>query len=214
MSNIVQVYLDIAINNREMGRLVFKLYRDLFPDGVENFARICAGDTSQQIPTGHQDTPIWKVTKRTYDGCVCYRYRHNGYLMSGDIYANNGSDAGTIFGDMPIPAPDADRYIPHDMAGLLSLAPRAPDSQDPSSCAMYDSTFLITLAPPETKLQDRLNETQIAIGHLIQGHAILDAINEELSVKRSTLHSRTNIIIRESGVIPSTRSIFRQSSRT
>lgn len=212
LDNIVQVYLDVAVNNQEAGRLVIKLYRDLFPEGVQNFISICQGNTNQQIPTGYQDKPIWKTTKRSFEGCVFYRSQHNGYLLSGDIYANNGSSAGTIYDDQPITIPDPDRYIPHEIAGLVSLVPRTPTSDDPPGQLTYDSTFLITLAPPNPSVQAKLDRDQIVIGHLVQGSNVLEAINQEISPRRPDggQYRRVTIVISECGVIPSVRAGHRK----
>jgi len=214
MSNIVHVYLDLAVNNRAVGRLGIRLYRDLFPEGVENFARICQGDTMQQIPTGHQDTAIWKTTRRSYDGCVCYQSQHDGYLLTGDIYANNGSDAGTIYNDQPIRMPeDAERYIPHDIAGLISLVPKTRPDPNSAEPLQYDSTFLITLAPPEPAVQERLDRTQVVIGYVTQGHAVLEAINQELAPRRSRAHARCTIAIQESGIVPPIKNVYKKPRR-
>lgn len=213
LDNIVQVYLDLAVNEKEMGRLVIKLYRDLFPEGVQNFVSICQGNTNQQIPTGYQDQPIWKTTRRSFDGCVCYRYQYDGYLLSGDIYHNNGSSAGTIYDDAPISAPDPDRYIPHEMAGLISLVPQTPrPNESESSIHQYDSTFLITLAAPSADVQAKLDRDQIVIGHVVQGLEVLAAINQEISPLQTggEQRRRISVIIRESGIVPSIRSSYRK----
>lgn len=41
--------MDVAINGKETGRLVFKLYKDSSPKTVENFRSLCVGDKGTNL---------------------------------------------------------------------------------------------------------------------------------------------------------------------
>lgn len=161
------VYFDMGLNGEDIGRITIELYRDCFPDAVENFLRIAEGSTSRSEPRNGYT----RLTKRSYEGTRFFRKVYNQYIMGGDIYQNNGTDAGTIFNDQPIPEIVPDYFIPHDKSGLISVVSYPSESQG----KLYDSTFMITLGPtPE------LNTTQVVIGSVIRGQEILTRINNSI----------------------------------
>lgn len=169
------VYMDINIGCELLGRLHIRLFRDVFPAGVENFVKIASSRTYQVTIKGSGAYKYKKEIKRSYDGCRFYHKLHNNYLVGGDIYNNNGTNAGTIYCDNPIPAAFGDYYYPHEEKGLISLVP----FRDESGRLFYDSTFMITLddAKPSNMLSD-MDEDQIVIGHVYDGLDILDKINQ------------------------------------
>src|SRR5581483_4685911 len=93
------VYMDISLKGTDIGRLYIKLFRDVFPAGVENFARIASGKTYRIIQKGAGQYKYKKEIRRTYEGCRFYKFLYNNYIISGDIYTNDGKNAGTIYND-------------------------------------------------------------------------------------------------------------------
>lgn len=169
------VNMEICINGEFFGMVRIKLFREVFPAGVENFVKISAGKTYQITKKGANRVSYTKDTRRSYDGCAFYHFSHNNYIVSGDIYNNDGTKAGTIYNDMPIPAILGDFYYPHESKGLVSLIPYHDEA---SGNLFYDSTFMITLdnVRPTNVLKD-LDADQIVIGQISEGIDLLDRIN-------------------------------------
>ena len=170
------VYFDIAAGATSLGRIHIKLFRDVFPAGVENFVLIAAGLTYRIQTKGCGKGKFVKETQRTYTGCKFFHKVFETYVVSGDIYTNTGQTAGSIYDDRPIPAALGPEYIPHEGRGLVSLVPFTDEA---TGELMYDSTFMITLdcAKPSNGLGE-LDESQIVIGYICEGIDVLDRINE------------------------------------
>lgn len=170
------IYMDISLQGENIGRILIKLFRDVFPAGVENFIKIATGKTYRVTKKGGSHFKYNKETRRTYDGCNFHHFLHNNYLISGDIYNNNGTSAGTIYEDKPIPAEFGEYYYPHEAKGLVSLI---PFKDDVTGKIFYDSTFMITLddVKPSNVLSE-LDADQIVIGHVYSGMDVLDKINK------------------------------------
>jgi len=169
------VFMDITLQEECIGRIYIRLFRDVFPAGVENFVRIANGQTFRVQNKGGDGYKYKKETRRTYEGCRFFNFQFNNYLVSGDIYKNNGTSAGTIYCDQPIPPCFGEYYYPHDGKGLVSLV---PFKDDVTGKIYYDSTFMITLdgARPNNVMND-LNQDQIVIGKVYDGFDVLDYMN-------------------------------------
>jgi cyclophilin family peptidyl-prolyl cis-trans isomerase len=170
------VYMDITLKGETLGRLLIRLYRDVFPAGVENFVRIASGKTYRTEKKGFGKYTYTKEIRRTYEGCKFYSFSYNNYIISGDIYNNNGTNAGTIYCDEPISPCLGDYFYPHDMKGLVSLV---PFTNEQTGEIFYDSTFLITLddIKPSNNLIE-LNCDHIVIGQVYCGIDIITKMNE------------------------------------
>ncbi|QGR54154.1 cyclophilin family protein [Moumouvirus maliensis] len=172
------VYMDISLKGENFGRIYIRLFREVFPAGVENFVNIAMGKTYRVSEHGSGRYSYNKHVKRTYEGCRFFNKLHNNYLVSGDIYNNDGSNAGTIYCDEPIPANFGEYYYPHETKGLVSLIPFYDKE---SGQYYYDSTFMITLDDIKpTNILEELDNDQIVIGQVYQGLDILDKMNELL----------------------------------
>jgi len=170
------VWMDITLNEEIIGRIFIILYRDVFPAGVENFYRIASNKTYRIENRGAGKYMYKKETLRTFSGCKFFHMKFNNYVVSGDIYNNNGSGAGTIYYDKPIPADFGPCYHPHDDRGLVSLIP-FEDAQ--TGQIYYDSTFMITLDHPKpSNVLSELDENQIVIGQIYNGTYVIDRMNE------------------------------------
>ena len=169
------VYMDITLQEKVIGRIYIRLFRDVFPAGVENFVKIASSRTYQVTIKGDGRYKYKKEVKRTFDGCKFYHFLHDNYIISGDIYNNDGSNGGTIYSDNPIPPAFGRHYFPHEIKGLVSLIPFKDET---TGRIFYDSTFMITLddAKP-TNVLSELDGDQIVIGQVFSGMEILDKIN-------------------------------------
>lgn len=174
--NHLTVFMDIMIKGEELGRIHIGLYRNVFPAGVENFVSIIEGKTCKVIDMGDGAFKYKKCIKRTYEGCKFFNLSHNNYIVTGDIYNNNGSSAGTIYYDQPIPPDFGDSYHLHNAKGLISLVPFRDET---TGDIYYDSTFMITLDNPEpNNIVAELDNDQIVIGKIYSGIGVIDKINQ------------------------------------
>lgn len=170
------VYMDILLKGEVLGRIYIKLFRDVFPAGVENFVRIAGGRTYRVEKKGIGQYRYTKETKRTYEGSKFFHFLYNNYIVGGDIYKNDGSSAGTIYEDKPIPPDFGEFYYPHETKGLVSLVPFKDEN---TGQIFYDSTFMITLdnMKPSNVLSE-LDEDQVVIGQVYGGMDVIDKMNE------------------------------------
>ena len=170
-------YMDINLKDECIGRLMIRLFRDVFPAGVENFIGIASGKTYRVQKKGYGKYQYKKETRRTYQGCKFFNFLYNNYMISGDIYNNNGTDAGTIYCDKPIPNTCfGDYYYPFNKKGLIGLVPFINEQ---NGLTYYDSTFMITLddIKPTNNLAE-LNCNHIVIGQVYCGLELIDKMNE------------------------------------
>ena len=188
------VYMDISLQGEILGRIHIKLFRDVFPAGVENFLKIAGGRTYKVIKKGTGKYQYKKEIRRTYDGCKFFHFLCNNYMISGDIYNNNGTNAGTIYNDNPIPSDFGDFFYPHETKGLVSLVPFKDEA---TGRIFYDSTFMITLddMKPSNILKD-LDHDQIVIGQVCSGIDVLDKMNS--MIKPYARRKYPNFIISKS----------------
>ncbi|BCS83418.1 putative structural ppiase-like protein [Cotonvirus japonicus] len=171
----IKLFMDISLKGEHMGKLLIKLFRDAFPAGVENFVGLITGKTHQVIHNGSGRYKTTKQTKRSYVGCKFFNYKHNNYIVSGDIYNNDGTSAGTIFNDESIPAHYDEYFYPHETKGLISLVPYFDEK---SGRNFYDSTFMITLDDVKpSNILNELDSNQVVIGHVYSGFDVLDKMN-------------------------------------
>ena len=171
------VFFEISLKEECIGKILIRLYRDVFPAGVENFIGIARGKTYRTEKKGFGRYQYKKEIRRTYEGCKFFSFLYNNYTISGDIYKNNGTDAGTIYCDKPISdCYLGDYYFPHDRKGLISLVPFIDER---TGRAMYDSTFLITLddIKPSNNLAE-LNCNHVVIGQIYSGMEVIDKMNK------------------------------------
>jgi len=168
------IHMDIMLQGQVLGTLSIKLFRDSFPAGMENFFNIITGVTYHIEDKGFGKYKYQKQTLRTYEDCKFFKLYHNNYIISGDIYANNGKQAGTIYYDQPIPPILGDYYYPLDTKGMVALVPY---KNNETGELFYDSTFMITLDNMKpTNNIDKL-ENHIVIGYVYHGMELLDKIN-------------------------------------
>jgi cyclophilin family peptidyl-prolyl cis-trans isomerase len=171
------VWMEIKLGHDIIGKFYIRLHRNVFPAGVENFVRIAGGRTYR---TSRQGTATGRKrireTTRTYNGNSFFAFKYNNYIVGGDIYNNNGTNAGTIFCDEPIPSSYiGNTFYPHDTKGLLSLV---PFKNEETNEVFYDSTFLITLdnSKPTNVISD-LDNDHVVIGQIYCSLDVLDKIN-------------------------------------
>ena len=168
------VYIDIELKSETLGRIFIQLFRDAFPAGVENFIKIIEGKTYNVKECGYGKCKYQKQIKRSYEGCKFFNFLHGNYIVTGDIYNNNGTNAGTIFKDEPIPF-EGDFFYPHEKKGLVSLIPFKDEA---TGKIFYDSTFMITLDDIKpNNILGELDIDHVVIGNIYNGLDVLEKMN-------------------------------------
>jgi len=191
------VYMDISIKDVILGRIHILLYRNAFPAGVENFVRVANGKTYRTEPKGNGRHKFKKEINRSFRDCKFFNLLHRNYIVSGDIYNNDGTNSGTIYFDQPIPVLAMNsRAHSHNSKGIVSLV---PFTDEITGQLLYDSTFMITLDHPKpSNIISDLDSDQIVIGIVYDGIYILDKMNE--LIKPYAGRKYPEFIISECGV--------------
>jgi len=115
------VFFDISIDGKGVGRIVFRLHDDRTPLTARNFRELATG----QHGFG-------------YAGSAIHRVIPDFMVQGGDITTRDGTGGRSTFGG---PFGDEDLLTPHDRPGLLSMANRGPASNS----SQY---FITTAAAP------------------------------------------------------------------
>ncbi|CAI1516266.1 hypothetical protein SEUBUCD646_0J02240 [Saccharomyces eubayanus] len=84
MSDDLEVYLDISIDKKPVGRIVCKIFREKAPKTTENFYRLCAGDVK---------SPLNDQKWLSYKGNGFHRVVKNFMIQAGDIVLGTQKDS-------------------------------------------------------------------------------------------------------------------------
>ena len=136
-----RVFMDLAISDRPLGRIVIELYADKCPRTCENFRQLCTGQyRPNEFPVGYKDTPIHRIIP--------------GFIMQGgDCEKKDGTGILSIYG---FTFDDEPSNIEFDEAGIVAMANSGPNT---NGCQ-----FFITLDEATD-----LNGQYVAFGKVIEG---------------------------------------------
>uniref|UniRef100_A0A8B9M6V9 Peptidyl-prolyl cis-trans isomerase n=1 Tax=Accipiter nisus TaxID=211598 RepID=A0A8B9M6V9_9AVES len=149
-SQHVFVYLEIAIEEQPVGRLLFELFSDACPRTCENFRALCAGGAKS--PRDGREL--------TYKNSLFHRLVKNGWIQGGDIITGKGDGGESIYGPT---FEDESFSIRHKGRGVLGMANKGRHSNA--------SQFYITLQPAPY-----LDKKYVAFGQLIEGTEVLQRL--------------------------------------
>ncbi|KAF1635265.1 Problable inactive peptidyl-prolyl cis-trans isomerase-like 6, partial [Eudyptes filholi] len=149
-STHVFVYLEIAIEEQPVGRLLFELFSDACPRTCENFRALCAGGVTS--PRDGREL--------TYKNSLFHRLVKNGWIQGGDIITGKGDGGESIYGPT---FEDESFSVRHKGRGVLGMANKGRHSNG--------SQFYITLQPAPY-----LDKKYVAFGQLIEGTEVLQRL--------------------------------------
>ncbi|NWH56402.1 PPIL6 protein, partial [Geococcyx californianus] len=149
-STHVFVFLEIAIEEQPIGRLLLELFSDACPRTCENFRALCAGG-AKSSRDGRE---------LTYKTSLFHRIVKNGWIQGGDIITGKGDGGESIYGPT---FEDESFSVSHKGRGVLGMANKGRHSNG--------SQFYITLQPAPY-----LDKKHVAFGQLIEGTEVLQRL--------------------------------------
>ncbi|XP_020656994.1 putative inactive peptidyl-prolyl cis-trans isomerase-like 6 [Pogona vitticeps] len=146
----VFVFLEIAIQEMTVGKLLFELYSDICPRTCRNFQYLCTGE-KMNSESG---------VVLTYQDSIFHRIVKNGWIQGGDIHGGRGNGGESIYGPV---FEDENFAVRHDRRGVLGMANKGRHSNG--------SQFYITL-----QAAPYLNDKYVAFGQLLEGSEVLQEL--------------------------------------
>ncbi|NXH14852.1 PPIL6 protein, partial [Bucco capensis] len=146
----VFVYLEIAIEEQPVGRLLFELFSDVCPRTCENFHALCTGG-AKSLCDGRE---------LTYRNCLFHRLVKNHWIQGGDIITGKGNTGESIYGPT---FEDESFSVHHKGRGVLGMANKGRHSNG--------SQFYITFQPTPY-----LDKKYVAFGQLMEGTEVLQSL--------------------------------------
>ncbi|NXG50245.1 PPIL6 protein, partial [Psilopogon haemacephalus] len=151
-SRHVFVFLEIAIEEQPIGRLLFELFSDLCPRTCENFRALCTGG-AKSCRDGRE---------LTYKNSVFHRLLKSWWIQGGDILTGKGGGGESIYGPT---FEDESFAVHHKGRGILGMANRGRHTNA--------SQFYITFQPAP-----HLDKRYVAFGQLIEGTEVLQKLED------------------------------------
>ncbi|KAL1490487.1 hypothetical protein ABEB36_013172 [Hypothenemus hampei] len=115
-----QVYMDLEIDGRMAGRIVFGLFGEVVPKTVKNFKKLA----------------LEGIEGKSYKGTNIFIAIRKVMILGGDVIFNNGSGSTSIYGKY---FDDENFEIRHDSTGLLASANR--DVPNTNGCMFFITTM-------------------------------------------------------------------------
>jgi len=168
-----ECFFDVSVNGKAAGRIVFGLFGKHAPRTVENFRALCTGEMGESQTSGK---------RLTYEGSCFHRIVKGFVCQGGDFTSQNGRGGESIYGEE---FEDEAFGIPHDAAGVLSMANHGPDTNG--------SQFFITTVPAPS-----LDDTHVVFGRVLEGMDVVQAIE---AVGSDTGQPRGQACITKCGVV-------------
>jgi len=149
-----KAWMDVAIEEKTVGRVEFGLWGDLCPKTVENFRCLCTGEKGESDETGE---PLH------YKGTSFHRVIPEFCIQGGQTFEDDeGAGGESIYGGY---FEDENLRVKFKRAGMLAMANGGPD--------MNGSQFFITM----TKA-DHLSHKCVGFGEVLDGMDVLREVEK------------------------------------
>ncbi|CAO4370236.1 unnamed protein product [Caenorhabditis nigoni] len=147
-----RVFLDMALDEKPIGRIEIKLFTSEAPKTCENFRALCTGELGM--------APNNKA-RLHYKGNEIHRVVKKFMIQGGDITDGDGRGGFSIYGRY---FDDEKFVLKHSKPYLLSMANKGPNSNS--------SQFFITTAPAP-----HCNGKHVVFGEVIKGREVVDVLD-------------------------------------
>ena len=135
MSANPRVFMDIEVDGKKTGHVVFELFANKVPKTAENFRKLCTGELGSQYQDSKpSDKPTIKPLH--YKGSSFHRIIPGFMAQGGDFTVGNGTGGLSIYGNK---FADENFLVKHTEPYMLSMANAGPNTNG--------SQFFITFAP-------------------------------------------------------------------
>ena len=139
------VWLDVAIDDKYVGRVTIELFADHVPKTAENFRALVTGE---------------KGPEYSYKGSVCHRIIKDFIVQCGDFTRGTGTGGRSIYGAAFDDEPNGLR-LQHSKRYLLQMANSGRNTNGSQFC------FMLKAAP-------HLNGKHVVFGEVIDGFDVVD----------------------------------------
>ena len=169
-------FLEVSIAGQAPQRIVLELFRETCPQTCQNFATLCAAPgrtcTSKPIPA--------------FRGSIFHRIVPQFMVQGGDFEHFNGTGGHAVLTSTRTFA-DESFVIPHDKAGLLSMANKGKNTNG--------SQFFITLASTP-----HLNGKHVVFGQVVEGMDVVHKMATDVELEGTKPTAMQKIIIVDCGM--------------
>ncbi|KAL6437779.1 hypothetical protein ACFW04_004261 [Cataglyphis niger] len=138
------VYLDVAINDEKVGRIIIELFKNVVPQTAENFRALCTGEKGAGT----------KAKRLHYKGSIFHKVISQFMIQGGDIVNFDGTSGESIYGSY---FNDENFTLKHTSVGLLSMVNEGKPHTN-------SSQFIIAV-----QSCTHLDDTNIVFGKVIKG---------------------------------------------